>query len=149
MDWPERARRARVTALAAAERLDVEAEAGTPIEVARLDIEDERYILVPLLADGRTTGLVETDQEGRQARRVAALRSVGAVVPLTADEARARAARVDARTPRRTFLGWRPCRQSWDGFNPFWVLEFGDDDRLYVDQAGRVHPTLDPGGPGG
>lgn len=149
MDWPERARRARATALAAAERLGSGGEAGTPIEVTRLDIEGERYILVPLIDDGWTMGLVETDQEGGQARRVAALRSAGAVVPLTAEEARARAAVLDVRTPRRVFLGWRPCRQSWDGFNPFWVLEFGDDDRLYVDQAGRVHPALDPGGPGG
>jgi hypothetical protein len=147
MDWPERARRARVTALAAAERLDV--EAGTPIEVVRLDIEDARYMLVPMIEAGLVVGVVETDGEGRQVRRTGRLRSPNSFVPLAEVEARARIATVDLRQPSRVFLGWRPCRQSWDGFNPFWVIEFADGDRRYVDQAGHVHSALDPGGPGG
>ncbi len=147
MDWAERARHAQAAALAVSGS-DAR-RAGTPIEVVRLDLDDARYMLVPMIEAGLVVGVVETDGEGRQVRRTGRLSSSDGVVALAEGEARARIAAVDPRQPSRVFLGWRPCRQSWDGFNPFWVIEFGDGDRRYVDQGGHVHSALDPGGPGG
>jgi len=45
-------------------------------------------------------------------------------------------------------LVWKPCAATLSMFDPLWRVEI-DGREVFVDQRGRVWPTLPPKGPGG
>lgn len=49
---------------------------------------------------------------------------------------------------RSPWLGWRPCSESFESFQPLWVIEHSTG-KIYVDQQGRVHSRLTIEGKGG
>ena len=68
---------------------------------------------------------------------------------LAMDEGRALA--VARRPDGRARLVWQASRQTASPLYPLWEVSGADpgEPALYVDQAGRVSPAIEPGGPGG
>jgi len=121
------------------------AVAGDPVHVRRLDREDAGYFLVPLLYTGRMVALAEIDAENCALSKAAAIRDSAAGTRIDAAAARrAAGAPADA----AAWLGWQPCRESWDSFLPFWVVETSRGP-VYVDQSGMAHRRLTTSARGG
>ncbi|MCO8146553.1 hypothetical protein NHN26_15130 [Rhodovulum tesquicola] len=141
---PSDARAAAIAGLAAGDGLQG-AVAGEPAFVHRLDLADAGYYLVPLLREGILVGIAEIEARGCTLAKAGAITAPG--TPFLLDPEAARAA-LPVPSGGAPFLGWQPCRESWDSFLPFWVFDTAEG-RFHVDQSGQVHRQLGTGARGG
>lgn len=124
--------------------------AETPVRVARLDREGRGYFLVPIRDDGGLRGIVQIDAQTGEEESSAQIQDPSSPFLLrdaVALEA-ARKARPQVHDWGRHYLGWRPCKQSFNSMSPLWVVPHGDS-AVYVDQTGRVFDELEISGRGG
>ncbi|GAA0310894.1 hypothetical protein [Rhodovulum strictum] len=130
---PSEARAAAISGLSAGG-----AAAGEPVYVRRLDLTEGGYYLVPFLRDGTLVAIAEIEAQGCTLAKTGAITAPG--TPFLLDPETARAA-LPVPAEAAPFLGWRPSRESWDSFLPFWVFDT-PDGRYFVDQSGQVHRSL-------
>jgi hypothetical protein len=119
--------------------------AGLPIQVERLD-RPGAYFLIPILDTSGLRGIVQIDADQGTVESSAAIRDPGSRFLLSADAALEAASRALPETAgwQTPYLGWRPCRESFDSFAPFWVVPH-DGGRVFVTQAGAVFEALTSG----
>lgn len=125
--------------------------AGAPARIVRLDQTDRGYFLVPILdASSGLRGIVQIDAQSGAEETSALIvdPSAAFLLPEAAALAAARRARPQVRDWGKPFLGWRPCRESFNSLQPLWVVPHGDR-AVYVDQSGRAFDQLSLGGRGG
>lgn len=125
------------------------AEPAEAVYVERLDLAAAGYYLVPFYAEETLTGIVEVDAQSCRVTKSGVIGREG--VPFMLEPAaaiRAAAAALGSSDPGKPWLAWRPCKESFESFLPFWTIDCGGN-RLYVDQAGKVHKTLTITGKGG
>jgi hypothetical protein len=113
--------------------------------VKRLDKPGE-YFLVPIRDGLGLRGVVQVDAERRRVESSAAILDPATELLLRADTALAAAlrSRPNLRDWRTPFLGWRPCRESFDSMRPLWVIRHAEGE-LFVTQSGGVFETLTSG----
>jgi hypothetical protein len=124
--------------------------AETPVRVARLDQEGRGYFLVPIRDDAGLRGIVQIDAQTGEEESSARIQDPSSPFLLGDDVAldAARKARPQVRDWGRHYLGWRPCKESFNSLRPLWVVTHGDR-AVYVDQTGRVFDELAISGRGG
>ena len=119
--------------------------AGPAVRVERLDRPGD-YLLVPIQDAAGLRGIVQLDALTLAVQSSAAIRDPAAIFLTT--EAEALAAAGAAFPLRRDwgkpFLGWRPCRESFDSLRPLWVVPH-HDGQAYVTQSGHVFEALSTG----
>jgi hypothetical protein len=120
-------------------------DAGPPARVKRLD-RPGGYLLVPIHDAVGLRGIVQLDEQGLSVESSAAIRDPASVF-LATDEAVLEA--VQTALPNRhgwgtAFLGWRPCRESFDSMRPLWVVPHADGES-YVSQSCEVFEVLTVG----
>jgi hypothetical protein len=124
--------------------------AGEPVRVVRLDDSTRSYFLLPLRDDTGLCGIVQVNT------RTGAVETSGLIadpsatflLPPARALAAARAARPALSGWGSPFLGWRPCKESFDAMRPLWVVPHGDGV-VYVDQGGGVFDAPTVSGRGG
>jgi hypothetical protein len=124
--------------------------AGAAVRVARLDDPARGYLLVPIRDDAGLHGIVQVDSQTGQVETSARIADPSAafLLPQAQAVAIARSARPQISDWGMPYLGWRPCKESFDGIRPFWVTPHGERV-IYVDQSGRVYDDLTLSGRGG
>ena len=124
--------------------------AGEPVRVVRLDNSSRGYFLVPLRDDAGLSGIVQVDARSGAVETSARIADPSAafLLPPARALAAARAARPTLSGWGSPFLGWRPCKESFDAMQPLWVVPHGDGV-VYVDRSGRVFGALSVSGRGG
>lgn len=127
---------------AAREREELRAEA--PARVVRLD-RAGAYWLVPIRDSVGLRGIVQLDEGGAVAAS-AAIRdpTAGFLINAAAALAAAKRALPGKRGWGSPYLGWRPCRESFDGMRPLWVIPHSEGN-AYVSQGGDVFERLTAG----
>lgn len=119
-------------------------KARLPVAVLRLD-RPGGYVLVGIDDEHGLHGLVALTVDG--AVESSALVRNPATVFLS-DPSEARAAAEQAFPDRRgwqvPFLGWRPCRESFDSLRPLWVVPHAEGE-VFVTQDLAVSQTLTSG----
>jgi hypothetical protein len=123
--------------------------AGAAVPVQRLDRE-ESYLLVPLRDTTGMRGIVQLDAGGQDVESVAVVRDAKKPFLLSAEEAMsaAQTALPNAREWGAPYLGWKPCRESFDSLMPLWVIPHATG-HAFVTQVGRVFVALTAGRGGG
>jgi hypothetical protein len=116
--------------------------AGPAVRVQRLD-SPEGYVLVPIYDVTGFRGIVQLDPRSLSVQSSAVIRNP-ATQFLASEKEAASAARVAL--PHRSgwgapFLGWRPCRESYDSMRPLWVVPHSAG-RAYVSQSREVFENL-------
>ena len=144
----EEALQAAVAAFAAQHHLASAAgqlAAGPAMHVERLD-RPGAYLLVPIRTAAGLRGIVQLDEGTLAAELSAAIRNPAASFLATQDDAlaAARAALPHQRDWGKPFLGWRPCRESFDSLRPLWVVPH-TGGQAYVTQNGEVFEELSAG----
>jgi hypothetical protein len=119
--------------------------AGVPVRVERLDRTDA-YLLVPIYDDVGLRGIVQLGVQGQSVESSAAIRDPAATFLATEETvlAAAKTALPDMVGWGKPFLGWRPCRESFDSMRPLWVVPHRDG-RVYVTQSCEVFEVLTAG----
>lgn len=119
--------------------------AGPPARVARLD-RPGAYLLIPIRDASGLRGIVQLDPSDLALESAATVRDPASPFLLLPVEA---AAAAHAAFPAfsgwgQPFLAWRPCRESFSSFQPFWVVPHSGG-QLYVSQSRTVHLSLSSG----
>jgi hypothetical protein len=119
--------------------------AGSAIRVQRLDVSGS-YFLVPLRDDSGLRGIVQLDALGQAVESVAVVRDPTSPFLLSAQEAlhAAQNALPDVQHWEVPYLGWQPCRESFDSLMPLWVVPHAQG-RAFVTQAAKVFVALTAG----
>lgn len=119
--------------------------AGQPARVERLD-RPGAYVLVPVQDAAGLRGIVQLDAQELSVETYAEIRDPAS--PFLATEAEvlaaARSAFPDKRGWRTPFLGWQPCRESFDSLRPLWVVPHAEG-QVYVTQSREVFEALTTG----
>jgi hypothetical protein len=125
--------------------LSGELSAGQPVNVLRLD-RPGMYLLVPIRDTAGLRGIVQLDAAGLQVDSSAAIRDPSSIFLVSEEAALAAAqsALPDKAGWAKPFLGWRPCRQSFDSMRPLWVVPH-QNGHAYVTQGREVFETLTAG----
>lgn len=124
--------------------------AGAPARVVRLDQLQRCYFLVPILDASGLRGIVQLDAQTGEEETSAQIKdpSSAFLLPAAAALESARQARPDVRDWAAPYLGWRPCKESFNSLRPLWVVPHGSR-ASYVDQSGRAFDELTVSGRGG
>lgn len=118
---------------------------GVAVQVVRLD-RPGTYFLIPILDPSGLRGIVQIEAQQGSVESSAAIRDPASRFVLSADAAleAARSALPTALGWRTPYLGWRPCRETFDSLRPLWVVRH-DGGIAFVTQAGVVFETLTSG----
>lgn len=112
---------------------------GDPVRVERLDLPGAEYWLIPFADDEGLRAVVEV-RSGR-AVKGGVVTAPGAGF-LLAPGAALDAVRATGAAPGPSQrLVWQPCAESWDSFQPLWLVDTAGGP-VFVDQAGTVHEEL-------
>jgi hypothetical protein len=124
--------------------------AGAAARVVRLDNATRGYLLVPIRDDAGLRGIVQVDALTGQVETSARIADPSAafLLPQAQAVAIASSARPQISDWGIPYLGWQPCKESFDGMRPFWVLPHGERI-IYVGQNGRIYDRLTLSGRGG
>lgn len=125
------------------------ARAGAPLLVERLDMKNSFYFIVPFERAGKATLLVMIDAKTGEFKEAVPLAQPSAYPPVSANEAKKSLAdssgsvMPEGELARlKPSLVWKPSEQSQSPFEPLWRFRTGHGDR-YVDQKGKVHPSIE------
>lgn len=122
-----------------------ESRAGAPVRVVRLD-RPGAYLLVPIYDGGGLRGVVQLHAQDMTVESMATIRDSASAFLVSPEAALAGAQ--EALPERRgwgvPFLGWRPCRESWNSLRPLWVVPHAEG-QVYLTQDGEVYETLTAG----
>jgi hypothetical protein len=116
------------------------------VRVARLDRPGIDFFLIPIRDAGGLRGIVQLDAQTGGVEASAVIRDPASPFLVTAEAAEAAAHRAlpRARDWREPFLGWRPCRESFDSMRPLWVVPHADGE-AFVTQGLAVFEALTSG----
>jgi hypothetical protein len=115
------------------------------MQVERLD-RPGAYFLIPILDSSGLRGIVQIDADQGTVESSAAIRDPGSRFLLSADAAleAASGALPEATGWRTPYLGWGPCRESFDSLSPLWLVPHAGGI-VFVTQAGAVFEALTSG----
>lgn len=121
----------------------------TPFFVKRLDVENSAYFLVPWMEKNKVALIMQIDARNGEFQGVSIFEKVKES-PIISHDLASECARTAY--PSASFIDrglvWKPCEESTDPFNPFYLLEFGDS-KVYVTMNCTVLTSLTPLGKGG
>jgi len=130
----------------ALERLALsDATPARAVLVSRLEPPEGAYYLVVLGDPSAALGIAAVDASSGEVTQWATLAG-DAPHPLPDREAAIQ--RAGASSARRAELVWRSSPASRSPLYPLWEIDTGDEV-VYVDHAGQVWPSLEPGAHGG
>jgi hypothetical protein len=115
---------------------------GKACEVTYLDRRGG-YFLVPVYLDKGLIGVVQIGETGHEVESSALIKDPSSTFLMGFDEAvnLAKERFPHIKEFRQPYLGWKPCRESFNSLNPLWVLPH-PDGFVYITQAGSVSETL-------
>jgi len=119
-----------------------EPDIGSPARVARLD-RSGAYLLVPVRDAMGLRAIVQLDADTLALEGFATVGDPTSGFLIGADEALEIAQRSRPQTSGwlEPFLGWRPCRESFDSMRPFWVIKHANGT-LFVTQSAELFENL-------
>ena len=130
----------------ALERLALsDATPARAVLVSRLEPPEGAYYLVVLGDPSAALGIAAVDASSGEVTQWATL---AGDAPHLLPDREAAIQRAGASSARRAELVWRPCPASRSPLYPLWEIDTGDEV-VYVDHAGQVWPSLEPGAHGG
>lgn len=122
---------------------------STPFFVKRIDKENSAYFLVPWMDEDKVTLIVQINATNGEFQAVSIFEKMKESPIISCDSALKCA---KTAYPKASFINrglvWKPCEESTDPFNPFYLLEFGDS-RVYVSMKCTILTSLTPLGKGG
>jgi hypothetical protein len=130
----------------ALERLALsDATPARAVLVSRLEPPEGAYYLVVLGDPSAALGIAAVDASSGEVTQWATL---AGDAPHLLPDREAAIQRAGASSARRAELVWRSCPVSRSPLYPLWEIDTGDEV-VYVDHAGQVWPSLEPGAHGG
>lgn len=115
---------------------------GKACEVQYLDRRGG-YFLVPVYLDKEFIGVIQIGETGLDVESSALIKDPASSFLMGMDEA-LRLAKVQfpqIKEFSKPYLGWKPCRESFNSLYPLWVLPHSTG-MLYITQSGSVFETL-------
>ena len=130
----------------ALERLALsDATPARAVLVSRLEPPEGAYYLVVLGDPSAALGIAAVDASSGEVTQWATL---AGDAPHLLPDREAAIQRAGASSARRAELVWRSSPASRSPLYPLWEIDTGDEV-VYVDHAGQVWPSLEPGAHGG
>lgn len=115
---------------------DKEITAGGVFPVKYLDRTGE-YYLVPLFQGNGLIGIVQLEQNDLMVESCARIKDPESTFIINAEEALMIAGKSfpEIKDFKEPFLGWRPCRESFNSLFPLWVFPHSNG-MIYITQTG-------------